>query len=56
MSWEVIPEGETATVLNATAEGRCVACYGPIRPEHGGFYCCGCDDGHPDECDGGPDV
>lgn len=44
MTWEPVPAAEMPAVLSAVQEGRCVSCHGPIRPEHGGLYCCDCDE------------
>lgn len=44
MTWESIPDAAMPAVLAAVKDGRCVVCYGAIEPEHGGLYCCLCDD------------
>lgn len=45
--WQVIPSAEMPAVFAAMKDHRCVTCYGPIAPNHCGFYCCACDD---DDC------
>lgn len=42
---EPIPQHEMPAVLEAIKDGRCCVCLGPIKPEHGGLYCCEHDDG-----------
>jgi hypothetical protein len=44
MTWEPVPAEEMPAVLSSVREGRCVSCHGPIKPEHGGLYCCDCDE------------